>query len=358
MGQVLAGNGGVARPRSRRDDDLVEWGEVGRRGLHPEPQGDAAAPDHGGVPGDEGVEFLLAGDGAGEVELAADPVLAFEEGDAVAAGSRLDRGSEPGGAGADDGHRAGPCCGGGGNLGLVAGAGIDEAGGQAACEGMVEAGLVAGDAGGDLVGAPCARLGHEIGIGEEGARHAHHVGRAVGKDRFGDLGRIDAVGGDERHPDLAHELARDPGKGAARDGGRDGGDARLVPADAGVDHRRAGGGDGAGEQDDLVMGGAVGDEVDHREAEDDDEVGAGGGAGAAHDLDGQAHAVVVSAAPAVGAAVGMGDEELVEQIALGAHDLDPVIAGFAGAGGGGGDVGDLLLDPRLVEFAGGEGADR
>jgi hypothetical protein len=109
---------------------------------------------------------------------------------------------------------------------------------------------------------------------------------------------------------------------------------------------------------DLVPGLAVRDQVDHREAVDHDEVGAHGGADAGHDLDRQAHPVLERPAPAVGAAVGVGDEELVEEVALRAHDLDPVVAGLAGAGGGGGDVGDLLLDAGLIEFAGREGRDR
>ena len=44
---------------------------------------------------------------------------------------------------------------------------------------MVEAGLVAGDAGRDLGRAPRRGLGDEIGVGQEGAGHRHHVGHAA-----------------------------------------------------------------------------------------------------------------------------------------------------------------------------------
>ena len=53
----------------------------------------------------------------------------------------------------------------------------------------------------------------------------------------------------------------------------------------------------------------------------------------------------------------MGDEELVKEIALGPHDLDPVIPCLAGAGGGGDDIGDLLFDPLFVELLRREGRD-
>ena len=67
----------------------------------------------------------------------------------------------------------------GDDLGLVAGARVDQAGADLAGEGVVEAGLVAGDAGRDLVRAPGRRLGDEIGVGQERAGHADHVGGAA-----------------------------------------------------------------------------------------------------------------------------------------------------------------------------------
>ena len=66
-------------------------------------------------------------------------------------------------------------------------------------EGVVEAGLVAGDAGRDLVRPPGRRLGDEIGIGEERAGHADHVGgarrRAAPSATSGVLIRFEAISG-------------------------------------------------------------------------------------------------------------------------------------------------------------------
>ena len=51
----------------------------------------------------------------------------------------------------------------------------------------------------------------------------------------------------------------------------------------------------------------------------------------------------------------MADKELVQEIPLRPHHLNPVIPGFPRPGGGGDNVGDLLVYPRLIQFAGGKG---
>jgi hypothetical protein len=60
-------------------------------------------------------------------------------------------------------------------LGLVPGARVDEAAGDLQLEGVVQAGLVAGDAGVDLVGAALAAFARSR-VGQQRARHGHHVG--------------------------------------------------------------------------------------------------------------------------------------------------------------------------------------
>src|SRR5690606_38663518 len=78
----------------------------------------------------------------------------------------------------------------------------------------------------------------------------------------------------------------------------------------------------------------------------------------ADDLDREAHPVLVGAAPAVGAVVGLPGDELVDQVALGAHDLDAVVAGLPGEAGGARVVVDGALDVGVAQLAGRVGADR
>jgi hypothetical protein len=247
VGQVLAGNAGIARQDAGGEDHRVEAGERAGGRLRAEAQVDAGLGDRVRVVGDEAVELLLAGNAAGEVQLAADRGVAFEERDAMAAAGGDERGGEAGRAGADHGDAARAIGGGIDQFGLVAGARVDEAGGDLQLEGVVEAGLVAGDAGDDGMRPAGAGLRDEFRIGEERPGHRDHVGAALGEHRLGHLRRVDPVRGDERDRDRAHQLPRHPGEGGAGDGGGDGRDARLVPADAGVDQGGARRRDRAGE---------------------------------------------------------------------------------------------------------------
>ncbi|CAM5714575.1 hypothetical protein SCANM63S_03378 [Streptomyces canarius] len=130
-----------------------------------------------------------------------------------------------------------------------------------------------------------------------------------------------------------------------------------MPADAGVDDRGPGGLDGLAERDHLVQRGAARDQVQHGQPVDDDEVLADGLAYPPDDLDGEPHPVLVGAAPAVRAPVRPHRDELVDQVALGAHDLDAVVAGLPGEAGGARVVLDGALDVGVGQLAGHEGAD-
>src|SRR5690606_30920326 len=100
----------------------------------------------------------------------------------------------------------------------------------------------------------------------------------------------------------------------------------------------------------VVVGVAVGGHADRgavgRNAHGD-AVGADAGGGAAGGLEGEAGAAFDGAAPAVVAAVGGGVEELVDEVAVGAVQLDAVEAGFEGEGGGVLELGQGLLDVGL-----------
>ncbi len=225
----------------------------------------------------------------------------------------------------------------------MAGARVDQAGGDLAAKGMVQAGLVAGNAGVDLVGPALARLAHEVAIGQQRPGHGHHVGIALGQQALGHFGRVDAVGGDQRDAHLPHHALRDPGIGGARHLGGNGGDARLVPAYARVQQRGARGLDGLGQRDHFLQRGAALHQVQHGQPVDDDEVPPQALARAPHDLHRKAHAARVAAAPFVIAVVGARSDELVDQIALRAHDLHAVVARMAGQGCAAHEVLDGLL---------------
>ncbi|KAG1240531.1 hypothetical protein G6F68_017569 [Rhizopus microsporus] len=103
-----------------------------------------------------------------------------------------------------------------------------------------------------------------------------------------------------------------------------------MPADAGIDDRRACGLDGLCLLHDLLPVAAVLDQVHQRQAVDDDEVRTAGFTDAAHDLHREAHALAGVAAPAVTARVGARRDELVDEVALRAHHFHAVVAGLAG----------------------------
>ncbi len=303
-------------------------------------------------------ELFLTRHALGDIELPTDLAGRVEQRHLVTALGGDAGGGQPGRAGADHGDllhlRGGDVV----QLGFMAGARVDQAGGQLAAEGVVQARLVAADAGVDLVAAPSGRLVDEFRVGEERTRHGDHVGVALGQHLFGDFRGVDAVGGDQRDLHLALELGGDLGERGPRHLGGNGGDTRFVPTDTGVDEGGAGLLDGLGQQDDFVPGAAAFHQVEHRQAIDDDEVRAHGLAHAADDFHRQAHAVLVGAAPAVGAVVGVGGEELVDEVALGTHDLDAVVFGLPGEHGAGDEVLDLLLDAFLVQLVRLERVDR
>ncbi|MNV59539.1 hypothetical protein D3C71_1519680 [compost metagenome] len=131
-----------------------------------------------------------------------------------------------------------------------------------------------------------------------------------------------------------------------------------MPADTGVDDGRAGLLDGLGQLNDLFPGAAAFDQVEHRQAENDDEVRAYRFTHATNDLHRQAHAVFIAATPAVGTVVGVGGEELVNEITFGTHDFHAVVLGGLRQYRAGDEIADLLLDAFLVQLPGLERVDR
>src|SRR5471030_1995186 len=303
-------------------------------------------------------ELLLAGNLHGDLELAADAVAGIEQGDVMAAFGGDGGGRQPGRPGADHRHAARPGADGVDQFRLVAGARIDQATGALVGERVVQAGLVAADAGVDFVGAAFGGLDDKVRVGQEGPCHRHHVGIAALQNLLGLVRHIDAVRRDDGYRHLAPQPAGHAGEGAARHRRDDGRHARLVPAVAGVDDGDAGLLQRLGDRDHVVPGVAAINQVEQRVAVHDDEVGTDGGADAFDDFDRQAHAVLDAAAPAVLAQVGARAQELVEQIAFAAHHFDAVVAGVARQPGAACVVGDGPLDAGLAQRARLERRDR
>ena len=140
-------------------------------------------------------KLFLARHLLGHVELAADLIGGVDQRHVEAAAGGFRRERQPGRPRTHHRDALFLCQGPGHQQRLMTGARVHQAGRDLAAEGVVQAGLVAADAGVDLIGLAGGGLGHELGVGQEGARHAHYVGVALGQHGFGHVGRVDAVGG-------------------------------------------------------------------------------------------------------------------------------------------------------------------
>ncbi len=336
----------------RRQDDLVETALNQLRHIHASVQ---AHLDVGGLQFASEItqgleELFLARHTFGHVELTADLAGRIEQRHLMAALGCHGGGGKPRRTGTDhsdlldlpDRHVV--------EFGFVAGTRVDQATGQLAAEGVVQARLVATDARVDFISAAFSSLVDEVRVGEERPRHGHHVGIAFGQDLLGHFRGIDAVGSDQRNVHRTAQLGGDFTECRTRHLGGDGRNSRFVPADTGVDDRRTRLLDGLGQQHDFVPGTAALDQIEHRQTENDDEVRANGLTHPTDNFHRQAHAVFVAAAPAVGAVVGVGREELVNEITFRTHDFDAVVLGLLRQGRAGDEIADLFLDAFLVQL--------
>jgi hypothetical protein len=85
---------------------------------------------------------------------------------------------------------------------------------------------------------------------------------------------------------------------------------------------------------------------------DDQEIRSAGRANGAHDLDRKAMPVLDASAPVILAFVRVRDGELVDEITLGAHDLDTVESGSLSIGSGFGEIQDCTADICITHLAG------
>ena len=223
---------------------------------------------------------------------------------------------------------------------------------------MIEAGLIAGDADVDFPASAFGGLGHEVRIGQHWPCHRYHVALAGGDELFAELRRVDAVATHYRNAHRPLDPLGRPGEGGARHHGGNGGYPGLMPADAGIDRGGASGLDALGEPDHFITGAAILQQVEHRLPIHDDEVIADRSPDLLHDRHREPHPVLEAAAPSIVSMIGMRGQELVDEIAFRAHDLDPVEARELGEGGGTREVGDGLFDLFGAHGTGLEGVDR
>ncbi len=111
-----------------------------------------------------------------------------------------------------------------------------------------------------------------VRVGQQRPGHRDQLHVRVGEDLLGGLRHVDPVRRHHRDVDVFGHRAADVDERAVGHRGDDRRHPRLVPADAGVDHRRAGRLDFGCQRDDLVPALAVLDVVDHRHPVADDEV--------------------------------------------------------------------------------------
>ena len=195
---------------------------------------------------------------------------------------------------------------------------------------MVKAGLIAAYAGIDFIFFALGRFVYPLRVGQHGAGHGDHVGITPGQDCLGGVGHIDSIGGDQGNVHFTANFRGHPGECGARYHGSNGGNTRLVPADAGIDHGGTGLLNGFGQLHNLIPTAAAFDQVKHGQAVNNDKVLAHPCPGVSDHVHRQADALGIIAAPLIIALIGAPGNELIDEVALRTHDLDTVVPGLLG----------------------------
>ena len=214
---------------------------------------------------------------------------------------------------------------------------------------MIETGLITGDAGIDGVGLARLRFADKRGIGKKWPRHRHHVGNTVAHNLFRHLGMINTVGSDNRYADVLAQMLRDPGETGTRHAGGNGGNAGFMPANAAVEQRHAALLQRRGKLQRLLQRAAVIHQVEHRQAKNNNKGITDGGAHRLRHFQCKALPPRHITAPAVVALIGMGDQELINQVAFGTHDFDTVVTGLLRQPGAAREIRDGLFNLRFAQ---------
>ena len=170
-----------------------------------------------------------------------------------------------------------------------------------------------------------------VGVAEEFACEEDKIGLAVGHNGVG----LDGIGDHADGGGGEFGFAADAGgKGDLKAGAN--GDFGVGDLTAGgdIDEIDAAIAEEMGELDGVVDGPAIFRPVGGGDADEKGQMLGPDGADGVDDFEKQADAILETAAVGIGAVVGEGREELVEQVAVGGVDLDEVKAGGKGAAGG------------------------
>ena len=279
-------------------------------------------------------ELVAAGRAQDQVDLASESVVALGERDVVATlredGGRLHpgrsaAGNQPARRRLRAGQRART------EPSLAPGPRIHRARDRQALEDATDAALVAPDAMDDLVLPPLLDLVRELGIGDLGAGHRHHVGLAGGEDLLRERRVLDPADGEHGQADDGLDLGGQVDEVPVRHVRRldrledvvvaRGGDVHVVDLALRLEGLR--------DPDRVVDVERARDEIRQADAHADDPVRSRAAPHLVDHLAGEPQPVVEGAAVLVLALVVERREELVEEVAVRDVHLRPVEAAFA-----------------------------
>ena len=340
-----------ARPDTGGNHHRVKTAQVLHRRGGVQSQIDSGQVQRGCKPRQQAVELFLARHPLGQVQLPANFRCLFKQHHPVPPLRRCNRTGQSRSPCPHHRHafchldRLQP------QLQLVASARIDQTRRHPPRECMVQTGLIAADAGRYFTSPPRARLGDKLRVRQKRPRHRHHIRLPLRQHRLGHFGRVDPVRRDHRYPHQGPQPRRQPGERRPRHRGRNRRHPRLVPADAGVQHRGPGRLNRMRQLHDLIPAGPIRHQIDQADPVDDQKIPPHRRAHPPHHLDRQPHAVRIRPAPVIGPLVGVPHQELVQEIAFRAHHLDPVITRLLRPQRRRDDRLDFTFNARRIEFA-------
>ncbi len=136
------------------------------------------------------VKFVFAGGGAGQIQLPAQCVGGLKQSHVVTQPCGLGRAGHASRPAANHGDLFGPGCYSVVEFSFAPGTRVHQTPRHTFRKDIIQAGLIAGDAGVDLICAPLSCLANEMRVGKHGACHRNQIRVAVGNNVFGHFRRV------------------------------------------------------------------------------------------------------------------------------------------------------------------------